>query len=91
MTDLISHSASKGNERWPDVLENMELLEDKEWKTTPPDKTPYAQIMVTEIKGTDDIAIQKQEQIVRDCATELEVEENYYNKLQQKLTGKVLF
>ena len=89
--DLISYATSKGYKKWPGVLEEMEFLKDKVWKTTQQDKKLYAQIMITEVKGTDAKVIKKQEWIVTDCKKELKLEENYNDKLQQKLPEKALF
>ena len=68
MTTLISHSVSKGYRRWPGFPENMELLKNVVWDTTQPDRSKYAQIMVTKVKGNNSVAIQKQEWIIMNCA-----------------------
>ena len=61
----------------------MKILDNKVWKTTQPDKSQYAQIPETNVSGTDKTkVIKKHEWIVTDCALELELEENYTNKLR---------
>ena len=91
ITVLISYAVSKGYEKWPGVIVNMELLDDKVWKIDQLDKNLYAEIMVAEVAGTDKRVIKKQEWIVTDCEKELELEEIYTNKLRQKTTKKALF
>ena len=69
----------------------MELFNNKVLKIDQPDKNLYAEIMITDVMGTDKRVIKKQEWIVRNCKKELEMEDNYTNELQQKYTRKALF
>ena len=51
----------------PGVIENNKIPNNLEWKTTWLDKKKYAQILITELTGTDKKVINKQEWVVTDC------------------------
>ena len=63
---LVAHTASKGYKRWPGVLENMELLKTNTRNITRLDKKLYVTIMTTEVSGSNNTKIQKQEWVVTD-------------------------
>ena len=65
---------SKVYNRWTGVLENMEIIDNKVWKILWPDKNLYAQIMETEVSGTNKVVIRGKKWIVVDCEKELELE-----------------
>ena len=46
---------------WPGVIENNRLSKDKFWEVTRPDKTKYAEILMTQITGANSQVIRKQE------------------------------
>mmetsp|Transcript_1852 Transcript_1852/g.2120 ORF Transcript_1852/g.2120 Transcript_1852/m.2120 type:complete len:158 (-) Transcript_1852:301-774(-) len=74
------------------VIENLEQIQEKGWKTEhPDDKNRYASKCTTKItcEGADNIL--KQELIVTDCELQAELEDNYNNKLRQKLTEKATY
>ena len=82
---LVAYATLKYFEYWPVVVENMEAIDDSEFKTECPDKKLYASKCITKIKSEDGTEILKQEWIMTNCEKELELEENYNNKLRQRL------
>ena len=88
---LIVHAVSKGYKRWPGVLNNLKYFKANTWNITRPDKKLYATIMTTEVSGSNNTKIQKQEWVVTDCEKELELKDNYNNESRLKLSNKTLF
>ena len=74
-----------------DVIKLLEPIKEKELKTTRPDKRLYASNLVTKIVCEDTNEILEHEWIVTNCEIQEDMEDNYNNKLRQKLAEKALF
>ena len=86
-----AYVAAKGYEHWPGVIETMEPVDEKEWKTKHPDKSMYAVKRTTKLKTDGAADIMKQEWIVIDCEKQEEAKDNYSNMQRQKLTEHALY
>ena len=69
----------------------MGAINNNEFKTERPDKSLYALKWTTKIKSEDGTDILEQEWIVTNFKMESELEENYKNKLRQRLAEKALY
>ena len=86
------YAASKGYEHWPGVIEIMKPVDNKMWKTKPPDKSLYAvKYIIKLVNNLDKSEILKQEWVVTDCEVQEELEDNYSNMQRQKLTKQGLY
>ena len=86
-----AYAAAKGYKYWPGVIELLEPMSDKEWKTKHPDKSQYVAKRTTKVSSESKPDILKQEWIVIDCEKQEELEDNYNNKLRQKLAKHALY
>ena len=86
-----AYVVAKGYKHWPGVIKILEPMEEKEWKTKHPNKSLYAKKLVIKLVGKDKSEIFKQEWDVIDCEKLEELEDNYSNKLRQKLTKQALY
>ena len=86
-----AYATAKDYKHWPGVIEILEPVPDNEWKIKRPDKSTYAVKRTNKVKneGADDIM--KQERIVIDCEMQEEAEDNYNNKLRQKLAKQATY
>ena len=62
-----AYAVAKDHEHWPGVIETMEPVDEKEWRTKHPDKSTYAVKHTTKLKTDGAADIMKQEWIVIDC------------------------
>lgn len=51
MKSTVKYSASKGYKHWAGVIENLEEIDEKVWRTDYPNKKWYASKCLTKIKG----------------------------------------
>ena len=86
-----AYASSKGYRHLPGVIEIMEPVANKEWKTKRPDKSTYAVKRTTKVINEDKSEILKQEWVVIDYEKQEEAEDNYSNMQQQKLTEHTLY
>ena len=86
-----AYTAAKGYEYWPGVIELLGPMPDKEWKMERPDKSQYAVKRTTKVSNEGEQDILKQKLIVIDCKKQEESENNYNNKLWQKLAEHALY
>ena len=86
-----AYAAAKGYEHWLGVIEVLEPMPDKEWKTKRPNKSQYAVKRTTKVSNEGEQDILKQKLIVIDCKKQEESENNYNNKLWQKLAEHALY
>ena len=69
----------------------MEPIPETEWKTKRPDKNLYGKKRKTKVSTEGEPDIMKEEWIVINCEKQEELEDNYNNKLRQKLAEQALY
>ena len=78
---IVAYAASKGYKYWSGVIKNLEALNNDVWKIPRPDKKQCVTKCTIKMKYEGGNNILKQTWIVTDCEFQMELEDNYDNKL----------